>query len=466
MAATWPGHRRLTWGFVAIGLALRLWHYAVNHTIWYDEAVLLANVLNKDYAELLGPLNHAVAAPPIFLWGLKLLSQICGDEPYCWRFVPFACSCGTLLLTVPLVRRALSPSVGVIAVALVALSDNHVWLGCTIKPYAGDALLTTALLYFYYAAQEWSAVKRLALLAVLIPPILCASYPAVFILGGMLLALLPAAYRERFRGLASWAVASAAALVTFACLYFGPIQKQRVEGLVSEWDSKFPKFHEPETLPGWVIETTTTTFQYCFNPVGFYLCAVAPFGILATWRRSRVDLAVLLVTPFLLAMIAAALKAYPFGFNRLMFFIAPCALLLGGLGIDAAFRYFSSKRLHLLTGGSLIAISLFLPVFHIVKPWDRPDSSGAAAHIRGHRIEGDRVASDEQTYVYFFRGELLSLDDAAATLPVGTRLWVPMDHYDHDGRLRYIDWRLNRVSFELEEATRLRDSSVFLFVKR
>ena len=165
-------------------------------------------------------------------------------------------------------------------------------------------------------------------------------------------------------------------------------------------------------------------------------------------------------------MIAAGLKAYPFGFNRLMFFIAPCALLLGGFGMDAAFRYLPSKRLHLLTGGTLIAISLFLPIFHIVKPWDRPDSSGAAAHIRSRRIEGDRIASDEQTYVYFFRGELLSLDDAAATLPVGTRLWVPMDHYDHDGRLRYIGWRLNRVGYELEGATLLRDSSVFLFVKR
>ncbi len=466
MAATWPDQRRLTWGFVAIGLALRLWHYAVNHTIWYDEAVLLANILNKSYAELLGPLNHAVAAPPIFLWGLKLLSDICGDEPYCWRFVPFVCSCGTLLLTVPLVRRALSPSVGVIAVALVALSDNHVWLGCTIRPYAGDALLTTALLYFYFATRHWTATRRLALLAPLIPPILCTSYPAVFILGGLLLVWLPAAYRERFRGLAMWAFASTTALVTFAGLYFGPIKNQRVAGLLLEWDSKFPNLNRPETLPWWLVETTTTTFQFCYNPVGFYLGLVAPFGLLSLWRTGRRGLAILLVTPFALAVIAAALKAYPYGFNRQMLFIAPCALLLGGLGIDAAFRYFPSKRLHLLTGGSLLAISLFLPIFHIVKPWDRPDSSGAAAHIRTHRIAGDRVASDEQTYVYFFRGELLSLDDAAATLPVGTRLWVPMDHYDHDGRLRYIDWRLNRVGFELEEATRLRDSSVFLFVKR
>ena len=46
--------------FVAGGLFLRVWHYVANHTIWYDESVLLVNVMEKDFAGLLGPLHHAV----------------------------------------------------------------------------------------------------------------------------------------------------------------------------------------------------------------------------------------------------------------------------------------------------------------------------------------------------------------------------------------------------------------------
>ena len=465
MAVRWPGHRSLTWGFVAFGLALRLWHYIVNHTIWYDEAVLLANILNKDYSQLLGPLNHAVAAPPIFLWGLKLLSDVCGDEPYCWRFVPFACSCGTLLLTAPLVRKVLSPSVAVIAVGLVAISDNHVWLGCSIKPYSGDALLTTALLYFYAATGSWTATKRLTVLALMIPPILCTSYPAAFIIGGLLLALLPFAYCERVRGLAAWSVASSAALVTFACLYFGPIKNQRVEGLVSEWERMYPNFHEPETIPWWVVVHTATIFQFCFNPIGFYLCLVAPFGLVSCWRTGRRDLAVLLVMPFVLSMLAAALKAYPYGFNRLMFFIAPCVLLLGGLGMDFLFRRFPSKRLHIATGVLLILIGLIVPVGHLFKPWDRPDSSSAAAYIRTHRIEGDRVASDEQTYVYFFRGELQSLDAAAANTPPGGRVWVPMDFYKVEERRAYVKAKLAPGGLQPIDEVHFHDASAFLFEK-
>ena len=466
MAVPWPSHKRITWIFVAFGLALRLWHYAVNHTIWYDEAVLLANILDKDYTGLSGPLNHAVAAPPIFLWGLKLLADICGDEPYCWRFVPFACSCGTLLLTVPLVRQVLSPPVAVIAVGLVAISDNHVWLGCNIKPYAGDALIATALLYYYFATQRWSAAKRSAGLALLIPPILCTSYPAAFIAGGLLLALLPFAYCERLRGLAAWATAASVALATFAGLYFGPIRNQRVEGLLNEWGPKFPDFQSPASLPWWLIETTTTVFQFCYNPVGFYLAVVAPFGIVSALRSGRRDLAVLLTAPFALALVAAALKAYPYGFNRLMFFIAPCALLLGGLGMDAIFRYLPSKRLHIATGAFLLAIGSLLPVLHVVKPWDRPDSSGMAAYIRTHRLEGDRVAADEQTYAYFFRGELLSLNEAAATVVPGGRVWVPMDFYTPEVRIAYLESKLKPGEFELIREQRFRDCCAYLFVRR
>lgn len=263
-----------------------------------------------------------------------------------------------------------------------------------------------------------------------------------------------------------WAVASLSAMVTFAGLYFGPIRNQRVEGLLNEWGPKFPDFQSPASLPWWLIETTTTVFQFCYNPIGFYLAVVAPFGIVSAWRSGRRDLVVLLTAPFALAVVAAALKAYPYGFNRLMFFIAPCALLLGGLGMDAIFRYLPSKRLHIATGALLLAIGSLLPALHVVKPWDRPDSSGMAAYIRAHRLEGDRVAADEQTYAYFFRGELLSLNEAAATIPPGGRVWVPMDFYTPDVRIAYLESKLKPGEFELIGEWRFRDCCAYLFVRR
>ena len=66
------------------------------------------------------------------------------------------------------------------------------------------------MLYYYEATRTWSAAKRLGILALLIPPILASSYSAPFVVGGLVLALLRPAYRERLRGLSMWALASLA----------------------------------------------------------------------------------------------------------------------------------------------------------------------------------------------------------------------------------------------------------------
>lgn len=352
-----------------------------------------------------------------------------------------------------------------VAVGMVAVSDAHVWLGGTIKPYAGDALLATALILFFARTSAWPAWRRLAVLAVAMPPIQCVSYPAAFIHGSLLLALLPAAYRDGKRGLAWWIVAAVAAAGTFVALYFGPIRNQRVTGLLNEWVTYFPNVRAPEWLPWWLVEHTSGIFQYCFNPAGYYYFAVAPFGLIALWRSGRRDWVILLTAPFFLSLAAAALKAWPYGANRLMFFMAPVTLMLGGFGMEVAVRRFPSKRLMAWGGTLLILIGLAIPVSRLCLPWQQPDSSTTAAYIRQHRLPGDRVATNEQAYDYFFRGEMLSFEEAAR-LPPGTRIWVPMDHYVPQECLGTATRFLPPPRFSLVDTVEHRSSLVFLFVAR
>ena len=66
---------------VALGLGLRAYHYLRVPAVWIDEAALIVNVLDKDYASLLGPLHFHEAAPPLFLWLEKAVSTTLGDGP-------------------------------------------------------------------------------------------------------------------------------------------------------------------------------------------------------------------------------------------------------------------------------------------------------------------------------------------------------------------------------------------------
>jgi hypothetical protein len=449
---------------VAGGLALRVWHYLANHTIWYDEAVLLVNVMEKDFAGLLGPMHHAVAAPPLFVWLLKLIHLAAGDVPYVWRLVPFAFSVLGLLLTVPLARRVLPPPAAVLAVGLVAVSDNHIWLGCCVKPYAGDDAVSTALLLFLAATGNWPAAKRLLVLAAVSPLLLCFSYTTVFVIPAMLFVLAPAAWRSGARGRLAWLLASATTAGTLAVLYFGPMTAQRVDSLVAEWQPHFLPHSDPVAAVGWVVQAVFGVFQQASNPSGVVLAALAPLGVWGLWRAGRREVATACVGMFGLAILAAAVKAYPFGQHRLSQFLAPAAVVLGAAGVEEIIRRW--KWVGVTLAVLLVAVADGLSLAHLVSPWHRPDAKGVQRYVQAHRRPGDVVLSNEGNYLYFFVGELKPIEAGGAEVPVGGRAWVVMDFYNRQGRREYIDWRLRPLGFELVEDVEFFDAGVYLYVRK
>jgi hypothetical protein len=465
----------LIWFLVAGGLFLRAWHYAADHTVWYDESVLLVNVMEKDFTGLLGPLHHAVAAPPLFVWLLKSIHLTAGDVTYAWRAVPFVFSVAGLLLTVPLARRVLGPAAAAAAVGLVAVSDGAIWLGCCVKPYAGDAAIVTALLLFLKASDQWPVTRRLLLLAAVSPLLICVSYTAMFAVGAVLLALTPAVWRERSRAWLPWVAAAMTVAATLAVLYFGPMRAQRDPRLFEEWRFHFPNYAEPLSIPPWLVKATLGVFQQACNPSGAVLGLLAPLGVRGLWRAGRPEVTVACVGMFALAVAAAAAKAYPFGQHRLSFFLAPAAILLGAAGVGEVIRW--RKWVGLTLAVSLVVVGDGLSLLHLVEPWHQPDGKGVWRHVQEHRQPGDVILSDDATdptrgnYLYFFRGELRPLA-AAAEVPVGGRAWVVMDHYTAAERRAYIEQRLGPLGFELTDERQFHpnwepfnQAAVYLYVR-
>jgi hypothetical protein len=474
--------RFLTRFLVAGGLLLRVWHYAANHTIWYDESVLLVNVMEKDFAGLIGPLHHAVAAPPLFVWLLKLLHLTAGDVPYVWRAVPFAFSVAGLLVTVPMARRTLDPVAAVLAVGLMAVSDEAVWLGCCVKPYAGDAAIAAALLLYLRASDGWPAAKRLCLLAAVTPPLMCFSYTSLFVIGGLLQALAPTAWAGGTRSRLSWVLAGAVAGLTLAALYFGPMKAQRDPNLFIEWRFHFPNSEVPAwlpagvRLPAWPVWATSGVFQLACNPSGVVLGLLAPLGAWGLWRAGRREVVIACVGMFVLALLAAAVKAYPYGQHRLSFFLTPAAIVLGAAGVGEIARRWKWVGVSLAV--ALVAVGDGYSLYHLAYPWLRPDAAAVRRHVQQNRLPGDVVLSDDATdpkrgnYLYFFFGELKPLA-AGAEVPPGGRAWVVMDHYTAAERRAYIEQQLAPLGFELVEETqygadseRFHQSAVYLYVRK
>jgi len=183
--------------FLSLGLALRAFHYFRDPSIWHDEAALVLNVLAKGFRELLGPLLCAEAAPPLLLWIERACILIAGDSTYVLRLLPFLASCLALVWLAFIARRVLPPAAVPWAILLFACSDRLLWHACEAKPYAVDALCGVAVLGVFCSTSSTMFGKRLLAYTLLAPLVIFVSYPGCFLMGGVLVALLPAVCRER-----------------------------------------------------------------------------------------------------------------------------------------------------------------------------------------------------------------------------------------------------------------------------
>lgn len=388
-----------------LGLTLRSFHYLRCPSVWHDEAALIVNVIGKDYAEMFGPLHLTEAAPPFFLIVQKAVTQLLGDGPCALRLLPFLASCLTLLLLVPLARRLLPPAAVPWAVLLLACSDRLLWHSCEAKPYAVDVLLAVVLANIYFAAAARPLV-RLLLFAGLAPLTIFLSYPACFLYGGILLALLPGVWRQTSgRIWGGYALLVLAVFAAWLVLVTGPVAAQRCADMDSCWVRQFPDWQRPWSVPFWIMTSIFEAIRYCFLPLGQPLSLLALAGGIRLWRNGQRAAVIVLAVPFGLALVAALLGKYPFGAVRVIAYSTPALAILIAAGIGPVLAWLRARNRP--TAAALLLL-LFAPAalsaFRAVEPWARADCAAAAGHVLTNLQPGDAIVANHWEYLYYFRG--------------------------------------------------------------
>jgi hypothetical protein len=195
------------------------------------------------------------------------------------------------------------------------------------------------------------------------------------------------------------------------------------------WAGYFPDLKHFWTLPGWVAGSTLDILHYACNPVGAYLGALAAVGAWRLWRGGGRRLLLLLTTPLGAALVAAALKSYPYGGARLQFYAAPLVLLLIGLGLAPVLDWLR-QRPRLMPLGWALGVLLLCPAgnsaVRLFVPWSRPDAATLAKEVLAHRQNEEPVLCGEWQALYYFRharGRLF-LSEEMSPSEVPGPLWV------------------------------------------
>jgi hypothetical protein len=406
------GLRAAALGVGLVGMALRLWQYGANASLWADEANLALNIVRRPALRLLEPLDYRQVAPPGWLLLEKGAVVALGDGELALRLVPLLGSLLSLPLFWWVAQRVLGPGAPpALALALLALGIPFIHYAAQVKPYATDIALALALLALALVVQARGPRSRpalgLAALGVVAPWL---SYPAILVLAGLGAALGGLALRRGARGrlapLAAiglaWAVSAVGALA-WARGAVTPDDVAYMQRFWAPWFLPWP----PRSLVdlGWPIARLTTVYaggglRY---PVPGIFLVLAGAGLWALWRRAR-PAWWLLVAPILTTFAAAAGRSYPFA-PRVVLFLFPAFLLLTAAGVHALATapIARARRVAALVGLGVLGLAAW-GVVRNPPPYAPEPLKPVLAGLRAAWQPGDRLYvyyGAEKAFVYY-----------------------------------------------------------------
>ncbi len=346
----WPTVARATGAVLALGLLWRTLRYVLCFPLWGDEAFVAVNLLERDWWGLWRPPEFYQIVPPGFLWGEWLVARCLGAGEWSLRLIPYLAGVASLLWFRRFCRGVSSSRTTLLAVAMLAASFYPVRHSTEVKPYAIDLLVSLALTAIGWAVYRRPESVRCwpALIATAVAGVWC-SYPAVFPAGAvaMLLGTRVLAARSA-RGGAWWSVYCASLAMSWAVMYAqfaGP--QARAATFLTEletWRNAFPPIARPWRIPWWLIRVHAgMMFAYPHGGPDFGSTATTLLVIggcvRMARRKSRRPLLGLLLGPLPLALLASALRRYPYGTStRVMLYMAPAFCLLAAEGLAALLR--------------------------------------------------------------------------------------------------------------------------------
>ncbi|WP_439621421.1 glycosyltransferase family 39 protein [Gemmata sp.] len=338
--------RQLTLWVVGVGVVARLFRYALDGSIWNDEAAVALNLLRRDFEGLTHALDERQVAPVLFLWAERAVMLLLGNSGLALRLVPLLFGLAGLVVYWDFARRAARPTAAAFAIGIVAVARWPVMMSSTLKPYTADMLCSTLLMAL---AVRWRQNPErawpLVALALVVPFCLGLSYPTVFVAGAVSLYLLPAVWQRRDRRSgALFAYYNFAALAGFVAVYAlvlrqasDPPAADLKEFMRDYWKHGFPPTG-PLDFVWWAVKIHTgrlMSFPWGDGNGGSTLTTLLFLtGIWACWRSGNRSLLVLCLTPFALNFAAAVLRQYPYGAcTRLSMHLAPAICLMIGTGL-------------------------------------------------------------------------------------------------------------------------------------
>jgi hypothetical protein len=388
------------WSLIVIGIVFRLRQYFVNRSLWSDEACLALNLVNRTLSGLTRPLDYVQGAPIGFLFIEKLFIIIFGNKDYILRIFPLISGILAIYLIYRISRKYIGTA-GIFAVLLFSLNWQLIYYSSEVKQYSSDVMIALLLVYLSGNCLGGSArLKDFALLGLAGMVAIWISHPSIFFLAGIGLALiLEKIIRKDYAPLA-WILALGIAwIAAFGIEYLVSLRYLIAnDDLQGYWMKAFMPM-PPWSNPNWFVKTYYSLIYMSVSRTDLILAIIFPvlffIGSLSLWVRYR-NFAVIIISPFFMALAASALQKYPLK-DRFMLFLVPLVLLIISEGLGRIYLFFAKcdRKLAVIFYAipALVILWLSIPgVFHnFMAPYKGEDIKPVMGHIKENRTQDDIV---------------------------------------------------------------------------
>lgn len=449
------------WGSIILGVFLRIRQYAINRSLWVDEASLALNIVHRSFGALLQPLDYNQGAPIGFLFVEKILISIFGNNEWTLRFFPLLSGILSVYL-IYLISRKYFGKLGLIAVASFSFSSVMIYYSSELKQYSTD--VTVALLIIYLTLRcldEVSNSEHVVQLGIAGIAGVFLSHPSVFVLSvAEFLLFINSLLKKDFIRL-RWVFAIVlmwvgAFLLTYLVSLRYLIGNTNLQDYWSNGYAPIP----PWKNFIWYKNVLASILPQVNSPIPLFVfpgfrqeyltvfCLLLVFiGLIGLFVRDF-QLATLVAAPFMVAFVASALHRYPMS-DRFLYFLFPLVLLLMAEGIG--FVYFVIEK---IDNKSAIIVSFLLSFLILWSPlitmYDnalRPplgeDIKPILNYIQSNAANGDEIyvhAGSTTPFLYYLPFYNFKTDDIfVAQKSLNTkRFIVDVDAYQGTERVWFV----------------------------
>jgi hypothetical protein len=404
---------------VLIAVLLRVSQYLANRSLWFDEAALALNVLNRGFVSLTGELDFNQGAPIGFLFVEKLLTTLVGSSEYALRLFPLVCSLASIYLFVRLARKLLSDYALLIALFLFTTASGLIYYASEVKQYSSDVAATLFLTLVAAAVLEGRICCRLNVAAALSAMLVIAfSYAAAFVALAVVGVFSVCAVRDRRSGtwkrflpvLITWGLGG---VVVFAASF------HQLRYLRSSLD--FPAFslasgsHALNQFATGIGESLGFSAAPGWGASLLLKIALVAslVGVVSLFRR-RPEMCLILILPACFTYLAYLAKLYPL-FPRTTLFVVPGEVIVLAEGIVAIARPLP-RVAATCVGAALVAMLCVVPAtsaaYHLLVPRHHEELRTVLGKVQKSARPGDTIYLEhdaQYAFLYYLQCDCLDL---------------------------------------------------------